>query len=70
MGIKEKKAWCVAAYYPNRFITMVINADTLHKAFKKFRKHWDMEDVQEISITEVISDERSEGVSGADSEGR
>lgn len=63
---KQKKAWKVTANYPYYFVSTVIYAATLPKAFKKFSRLWHMDDVLEISITEVISDERSEGISGAD----
>ena len=67
MDIKtQKKAWCITAHMPYTVISTVVYAATLPKAFKKFARHWHMEDVQEISITEVVSDERSEGISGAD----
>ena len=63
---KKKKAWGVTANYPDYIVSTVVYAATLPKAFRKFAKHWHMEDVQEISITEVMDDERSEGISGAD----
>lgn len=66
MKRKQKKAWSFTAYTPYNIISTVLYADTLPKAFKKFARQWHMEDVLEISITEVKSDERSEGISGAD----
>ena len=65
---KQKKAWKVTANYPDYFVSTVVEAATLPKAFKVFSRQWHMEDVQEISLTEVTSDERSEGISGADSD--
>ena len=66
--IKKKKAWSVTAHTPYMVISTVVYAATLPKAFWKFARNWHMEDVQEISITEEMDDERSEGISGADSE--
>ena len=63
---KQKKAWSVRAEFPYTGVSTVVYAGSLPKAFKKFARQWHMDDVLEISITEVKSDERSEGVSGAD----
>lgn len=61
----RKKAWSVTAHYPYHVVTTVVYAPTLQRAFWRFARQWHMEDVFEISITEVTSDERSEGISGA-----
>ena len=66
MILGKKKAWSITAMYPDYMISTVQYADTLPKAFKKFAKLWHVNDVQEISITEVMDDERSKGISGAD----
>lgn len=63
---RQKKTWNVTAKTDYCTILMPIDAATLPGAFRKFARHWHMEDVLEISITEVKSDERSEGISGAD----
>lgn len=63
---RKKKAWSVTARYPYVSISTVVYAATLPKAFRRYSRKWHMDDLLEISITEVKSDERSEGVSGAD----
>lgn len=63
---KQKKTWNVTARTEYCTIFVPVDAATLPGAFKKFSRQWHMDDVVEISITEVKSDERSEGVSGAD----
>ncbi len=64
--MKKKKAWRVTAEFPYTGVSTVVYAGSLHKAFRKFSRQWHMDDVLEISITEVKSDERSEGIPGAD----
>ena len=65
---KQKKTWNVTARTEYCTILEPIDAATLPGAFRKFARKWHMDDVLEISIKEVTSDERSEGISGADSE--
>ena len=63
---KQKKEWKIAANYSYYTVVTVVSAATLPKAFKEVSRQWHMDDLQEISITEVLDDERSEGISGAD----
>ncbi len=63
---KQKKMWNVMARTDYCTISERVEAATLPEAFRRFSRQWHMEDVLEISITEVESDERSEGVPGAD----
>lgn len=69
MRIKVQKAWSITAKYPDWEVKTVVYAGSLQKAFAKFCWQWHMDEVQEISITEVTDDERSKGIPGADSEG-
>lgn len=63
---KQKKTWNVTARTDYCTISERVEAAALPEAFRRFSRQWHMDDVLEISITEVKSDERSEGIPGAD----